>query len=77
MKKSKIPLIKGKKPQENKVQDIKIAVLGKSLVGKSALTYRFINDKFPKDHDTTIEDQYRIDVNIESYDCRLGKVLII
>ncbi len=27
--------------------DLKIAVLGKSLVGKSALTYRFINDKFP------------------------------
>ena len=30
----------------SEVVDLKIAVLGKSLVGKSALTYRFINDKF-------------------------------
>ena len=54
-------------------QDLKIAVLGKSLVGKSALTYRFINDKFPTDHDTTIEDQYRINLNIEGKECMLGK----
>ena len=36
------------------VLELKIAVLGKSLVGKSALTYRFISDKFPTEHDTTI-----------------------
>jgi small GTP-binding protein len=54
-------------------QDLKIAVLGKSLVGKSALTYRFINDRFPTDHDTTIEDQYRINLNIEGIECMLGK----
>jgi len=54
-------------------EEIKIAVLGKSLVGKSALTYRFINDIFPTDHDTTIEDQYRIDTNIEGIECMLGK----
>ena len=53
------------------VHELKIAVLGKSLVGKSALTYRFINDKFPTEHDTTIEDQYRVNVNIEGFDCRL------
>ena len=57
------------------IKEFKIAVLGKSLVGKSALTFRFINDKFPTDHDTTIEDQYRIDVNIDGYDCRLGNTL--
>ena len=28
--------------------DLKLVVLGKSLVGKSALTFRFINDQFPK-----------------------------
>ncbi len=58
-------------------QDLKIAVLGKSLVGKSALTYRFINDRFPTDHDTTIEDQYRINLNIEGVECMLGNNLLI
>jgi GTPase SAR1 family protein len=58
-------------------QDLKIAVLGKSLVGKSALTYRFINDRFPTDHDTTIEDQYRINLNIEGVECMLGKNHVI
>lgn len=53
--------------------ELKIAVLGKSLVGKSALTYRLINDKFPTDHDTTIEDQYRINVNLDDIECKLGK----
>jgi GTPase SAR1 family protein len=72
MKAQKIALGKEKQKEVTKVHDIRLAVLGKSLVGKSALTYRFINDKFPKDHDTTIEDQYRIDINIESYNCCLG-----
>jgi GTPase SAR1 family protein len=71
MKAQKIALTKEPK-KDNTVHEIKLAVLGKSLVGKSALTYRFINDKFPKDHDTTIEDQYRIDLNIENYNCCLG-----
>ena len=57
----------------NPICELKIAVLGKTLVGKSALTFRFINDKFPTEHDTTIEDQYRVNVNIEGIDCRLGK----
>ena len=43
---------------------IKLVVLGKSLVGKSALTYRFISDKFPEEHDTTVEDQYKTVVSI-------------
>jgi small GTP-binding protein len=51
--------------------DLKIAVLGKSLVGKSALTYRFINDKFPEEHDTTIEDQYTLPIEIEGIQCKL------
>ena len=41
-------------------------------MGKSALTYRFINDKFPTEHDTTIEDQYKINLTIEGIQCRLG-----
>jgi GTPase KRas protein len=50
---------------------IKIAVLGKSLVGKSALTYRFISDKFPTEHDTTVEDQYKTEVTINDTTCEL------
>lgn len=53
------------------VLELKIAVLGKSLVGKSALTYRFISDKFPTEHDTTIEDQYKINSTIDDHNCRL------
>jgi len=75
--------MKSKKIQQNEkiksketispVCELKLAVLGKTLVGKSALTFRFINDRFPTEHDTTIEDQYRVNVNIEGVDCRLGK----
>ncbi len=72
MKNKKIALNSDKK-KESQVYELKIAVMGKSLVGKSALTYRFINDKFPEEHDTTIEDQYRVNVTIEDFDCRLGK----
>ena len=50
---------------------IKLVVLGKSLVGKSALTYRFISDKFPEEHDTTVEDQYKTLINIDDTPCEL------
>ena len=57
-------------PQNNEKRiDLKLVILGKSLVGKSALTYRFINDQFPKEHDTTIEDQYKINMAIDGYNC--------
>ena len=48
----------------------KIAVLGQTLVGKSALTFRFINDKFPNEHDTTIEDAYSIPAKIDDIQCQ-------
>ena len=58
--------------QKNETQiNIKIAILGKSLVGKSALTYRFISDKFPTEHDTTLEDQYRVNMTIDDKKCDL------
>ena len=57
-------------PKENEVE-IKLVILGKSLVGKSALTYRFINDQFPTEHDTTIEDQYKIKMNIDGFNCHI------
>lgn len=57
--------------ESNGIIDIKIAVLGKSLVGKSALTFRFIKDEFPKEHETSIEEQYKINSTIDGYNCRL------
>ena len=53
------------------VIELKLAVLGQTLVGKSALTYRFISDKFPTENDTTIEDQYKINTTIDEHNCRL------
>ena len=41
------------------------------MVGKSALTYRFINIKFPTEHDTTIEDSYSIPAKIDDIQCQL------
>ena len=54
-----------------KKEVIKLVVLGKSLVGKSALTYRFISDKFPTEHDTTVEDQYKTIVTVDETECEL------
>lgn len=51
--------------------ELKIAVLGQSMVGKSALTFRFINDRFPTEHDTTIEDSYTIPTQIDEMECQL------
>ena len=50
---------------------LKIAVLGQSMVGKSALTFRFINNKFPTEHVTTIEDSYSIPARIDEIQCQL------
>ncbi len=47
---------------------MKIAVLGKGVVGKSSLTYRFINYNAPQEHDPTIEDRYKSSINIEGQD---------
>ena len=50
---------------------LKIAVLGQTMVGKSALTFRFINNRFPTEHDTTIEDSYSIPATIDDIQCQL------
>ena len=54
--------------QVSSANSIKIAVLGKGVVGKSSLTYRFINYNAPTEHDPTIEDRYKSNVNIEGKD---------
>ena len=51
--------------QQNNPNSIKIAVLGKGVVGKSSLTYRFINYDVSTEHDATIEDRYKSNLNIE------------
>ena len=50
---------------------MKIAVLGKGMVGKSSLTYNYINYNTPKDHDPTIEDKYSTVVNIDGTSCEI------
>ena len=59
------------KINHSSIPELKIAVLGKSLVGKSALTFRFINDRFPGEHDTTIEDSYTVPTQIDDISCQL------
>ena len=59
------------KPENNNIVKVKLVVLGKSLVGKTALAFRFISDKFPTEHDTTVEDQYKVNLTIEDINCEL------
>ena len=51
--------------QQDKKPSVKIAVIGKGVVGKSSLTYRFINYNAPTEHDPTIEDRYKSNTNID------------
>jgi small GTP-binding protein len=44
-----------------------MAVIGKGVVGKSSLTYRFINYKVPQGHDPTIEDRYKTSTTIKEH----------
>ncbi len=55
------------------MKKLKLTVLGKGMVGKSSLTYRFINYNTPKDHDATIEDKYKTVVEIGGVPCEIGK----
>eukprot|EP01083_Nonionella_stella_P052754 139852_1 len=46
-------------PQQHKIPEFKIVVLGGGGVGKSALTIRLVSDDFLEEYDPTIEDSYR------------------
>jgi GTPase KRas protein len=48
-------------PQPSSQVKLKLAVIGKSLVGKSAMTNVFIRSKFLEEYDTTIEDKYTVE----------------
>ena len=62
------------KKQEGKEIYIKIAVLGKMGVGKSSLTYRYINNEFPAVQNDTIEDRI---VNQAKIEDKLYKIEIL
>ena len=40
-------------------------MLGALAVGKTALILKFVNNKFPLEHDGTIENTYFVDINVE------------
>ena len=50
---------------EDEEHIIKLVMLGALAVGKTALILKFVNNKFPLEHDGTIEDTYFVDINIE------------
>ena len=43
-----------------------MAVIGKGVVGKSSLTYRYINYQMPSGHSPTIEDRYKKNSTIDN-----------
>ena len=51
--------------------NLKICLLGETLVGKTAIIFRYINNKFQENHDNTIEEQYTKYINIDGVECRL------
>ena len=50
--------------QDNKKDTI--SVLGKGAVGKTSLIFRYTQNKFPKEHDPTVEDYYKVDLKTKS-----------
>lgn len=52
---------------------VRITLLGKGMVGKSSLTYRFINYNAPEEHDPTIEDKFMtvLDLDGKSVTCNV------
>ena len=63
--------ISSESSQKNSMVNIKLVLLGKYFVGKSSLIYRYIADKFPKEYDTTLEDQYKTSMTIEDIKCNV------
>ncbi len=55
---------------------LKLGVLGMGMVGKSNLTFKFINRDLPEmEYDATIEDKYKTGIDIGDVHCELGKIL--
>ena len=65
-------------PSDDMIKDtnekpLSIVVLGKGVVGKTSLIYRFVKDAFPEAHDPTIEDSYKavVEVNKEPVEIQI------
>ena len=43
-----------------------MAIIGRGVVGKSSLTYRFINAEFTEEHEPTIEDRYKTNITLDN-----------
>ena len=52
--------------------EYKIVVVGGGGVGKSALTFQLIQNKFVSEYDPTVEDSYRKQVQIDNEVCILN-----
>ena len=50
-------------------------LLGKGIVGKTALIFRYINNLCPIEHDPTIEESYTIEIKTEKGEERQFKIL--
>ena len=59
-------------PQQHKIQEYKVVVLGGGGVGKSALTIRLVSDDFLEEYDPTIEDSYRKQCDLDGKSVMLG-----
>ena len=57
--------------QDYSTPKIKIVVLGESKVGKSALIFRYLKGEFPKKHDPTVEDTYKVEKEDLKYDVEI------
>jgi len=59
------------KGEEKRVEgptvEFKVVMLGNGGVGKSALTFRFIQNKFVESYNPTIEDSYRKQIKIDGH----------
>jgi small GTP-binding protein len=52
--------------------EMTITVLGKGVVGKTSLVYRFINNHIMEEHDATIEDKYTVFETIDGKEIQIN-----
>ena len=59
--------------KDTNAKPLSVVVLGKGVVGKTSLIYRFVKDAFPEAHDPTIEDNYKamVEINNESIEIQI------